>query len=125
MEILVGNASPSPAYGHGHHQVLRGEPLFIPALNDIRKAALAHAEEQLRGTYEEVRKVDHRLQQARGHGSGTNDVEALQRQRKGLLDRLAELVPRFGRAKLLLPASGIIESAFAANHAKISILPAK
>ena len=104
MQTLTTDAARAPEYGEPHHQVLRREPLFVPALDDIRKAALAHAEQELRWVYEKVRKVDHRLQRARTwpdqgvQGCTTNEVEALQGQRKDLLDRLAELVPRFGRA---------------------------
>ena len=113
MQTSNADVSLGTEYGHPHHRVVRREPLFIPAFDDIRKVALGHAEQELRGTYEEFRKVDHHLQRARtwpdkGIQSGiTKEMEALQEQRKTLLDRLAELVPKFGITVLSLQLRAI------------------
>lgn len=102
MSLLGGNISNTPGSGHPHHQVVCREPVFIPAFDEIRRVALAHAEKDLRDTYEKVQQVDNRLRRAqtwpiaRGQDCSTEEVEGLQRERTKLLDRLVDIIPKFG-----------------------------
>lgn len=102
MQPYNSDESLAPGSGPPHHRVLHREPLFIPAFDEIRKAALAHTEQDLRSTYQEVEKINKRLQRVKTRPDAglqdvtTQEVEDLQRQRTTLLNRLVELIPKFG-----------------------------
>jgi len=104
MGSLSAGVPTAPGFSHPHHHIIRREPVFVPALYNVRRAALAHAEQDLRSTYQKVQQVDYRMRQARTwpdqrvQDSSTGKIEDLQRERTELLDRLVDLVPRFGIA---------------------------
>ena len=92
----------NPSFRDPNHRVVYREPVFVPAFNNIRRAALLHAETEVRTTYQDLQKVEDRLQQtstwsgAGREGRSTDDREALQRERTKLLDRLVDLIPKYG-----------------------------
>lgn len=104
IDPLDTAVSTTAGLSHPHHHLIHREPVFIPAFHDVRRAALAHAEQELRGTYHQVEEVDNRIQRAQtwpdqhNPSGSTEEMENLKRKRTKLLDRLVDLISRFGTA---------------------------